>query len=308
MHLAVPALATLGTGPLIAHYFGHLSLAGFVANPLIVPLVGFVVVPLGLGIGFLSVIAPELGLFVVWCCGETVVPHRLDGRYLRALAAGQFCRAFAECLGSRALYGLLLFGTFALRKRIHLRRAVCARADRCSERAAPIGGASAMQRQELRVTHLNVGQGDAAVVELPGSKVFLIDAGGTASGGFRYGGRHRCAFSAFAEDSQSRLSCGQPSANRPLRRHAHDRQRIRAERILVRRGQRPNPPLRGSGGDAGKIARSRALLCTTAKHAELSSRSGFALFIRRRSKPREGSVVVRLEYGKFAPFIRQRYR
>ncbi len=54
MHLAVPVLATLGTGPLIAHYFGHLSLAGFVANPLIVPLVGFVVVPLGLGIGFLS--------------------------------------------------------------------------------------------------------------------------------------------------------------------------------------------------------------------------------------------------------------
>ena len=33
MHLAVPLLATLGTGPLIAHYFGHLSLAGFVANP-----------------------------------------------------------------------------------------------------------------------------------------------------------------------------------------------------------------------------------------------------------------------------------
>ena len=40
-HLAVPLLATLGTGPLIAHYFGNLSLAGFVTNPLIVPLVGF---------------------------------------------------------------------------------------------------------------------------------------------------------------------------------------------------------------------------------------------------------------------------
>src|SRR5258707_13246140 len=65
MHLAVPVLATLGTGPLIAHYFGHLSLAGFFANPLIVPLVGFVVVPLGLGIGFLSVVVPVLGLFVV---------------------------------------------------------------------------------------------------------------------------------------------------------------------------------------------------------------------------------------------------
>ena len=53
-HLAVPLLATLGTGPLIAHYFGNLSLAGFVTNPLIVPLVGFVVVPLGLAVGFLT--------------------------------------------------------------------------------------------------------------------------------------------------------------------------------------------------------------------------------------------------------------
>jgi len=31
-------------------------------------------------------------------------------------------------------------------------------------------------RKELRVTHLNVGQGDAAIVELPNSQVLLIDA------------------------------------------------------------------------------------------------------------------------------------
>ena len=43
------------------------------------------------------------------------------------------------------------------------------------------------QRKELRVTHLNVGQGDAAVLELPGSKVMLIDAGGTAVGDFDTG-------------------------------------------------------------------------------------------------------------------------
>src|SRR5437667_12151982 len=57
---------TLGTGPLIAHYFGHLSLAGFVSNPLIVPLVGFVVVPLGLMIGFLSLALPTAAGALVW--------------------------------------------------------------------------------------------------------------------------------------------------------------------------------------------------------------------------------------------------
>jgi competence protein ComEC len=42
-------------------------------------------------------------------------------------------------------------------------------------------------RKELRVTHLNVGQGDAAVVELPRSKVLVIDAGGAPLGDFDTG-------------------------------------------------------------------------------------------------------------------------
>ncbi len=42
-------------------------------------------------------------------------------------------------------------------------------------------------RQELRVTYLNVGQGDAVVVEFPGAKTLLIDAGGTATGEFDTG-------------------------------------------------------------------------------------------------------------------------
>jgi competence protein ComEC len=39
----------------------------------------------------------------------------------------------------------------------------------------------------LRITHLNVSQGDAAVVELPGGKVLVIDAGGSAVGDFDTG-------------------------------------------------------------------------------------------------------------------------
>jgi competence protein ComEC len=65
-HFLVPLLATIGTGPLIAHYFGHLSLAGFVANPVIVPLVGFIVVPIGLMVGFLAVVAPQAAPFITW--------------------------------------------------------------------------------------------------------------------------------------------------------------------------------------------------------------------------------------------------
>ncbi|MDP6560514.1 MAG: MBL fold metallo-hydrolase, partial [Candidatus Binatia bacterium] len=42
-------------------------------------------------------------------------------------------------------------------------------------------------RNDLRVTYLSVGYGDAAVVEFPGSKVLLIDAGGSSPQGWDSG-------------------------------------------------------------------------------------------------------------------------
>ena len=56
--ILVPVFATLGTGPVVAHHFGYLSLAGFIANPLLVPLVGFFIVPAGLFMGFLCLFFP----------------------------------------------------------------------------------------------------------------------------------------------------------------------------------------------------------------------------------------------------------
>jgi competence protein ComEC len=58
--------------------------------------------------------------------------------------------------------------------------------------AAALAGAAALvalaswnrPRGELRVTFLSVGQGDAAVVEFPGQRVLLVDAGGRAFGDF----------------------------------------------------------------------------------------------------------------------------
>ena len=60
LSVLVPVFATLGTGPVVAHHFGTLSLAGFIANPLLVPLVGFFIVPAGLLTGFLCLFAPAV--------------------------------------------------------------------------------------------------------------------------------------------------------------------------------------------------------------------------------------------------------
>jgi competence protein ComEC len=185
VHLAVPLLATLGTGPLIAHYFGHLSLAGFIANPLVVPLVGFIVVPLGLIIGFFAVLAPQAGLLFAGMAEKLVGLTAWLVHLFANLPLANFGVPSPNALEIALLYGLLV-GFFAFTKRAH----------RMTVLAIGVGLLTVDgfywwnerdQRKELRITHLNVGQGDAAVVELPGSKVMLIDAGGTAVGDFDTG-------------------------------------------------------------------------------------------------------------------------
>ena len=185
MHLAVPLLATLGTGPLIAHYFGHVSLAGFVANPLIVPLVGFIVVPLGLLIGFFAVLAPATGILFVgvaeWLLSVTAWLVQL----LTRLPFANLAVPSPNALEIALLYGLLV-SLFAFKKNVH-RMAALALGVALLVADGSYWWHERYQRKGLRVTHLNVGQGDAAVVELPGSKVMLIDAGGAAIGDFDTG-------------------------------------------------------------------------------------------------------------------------
>ena len=185
LHLAVPLFATLGTGPLVAHYFGHLSLAGFVANPIIVPLVGFVVVPLGLVTGFLSLIWPPAAEVLLWIAeyllSSTLWLVRLFAHLPLANIAVPVPNPFEVTVLYLFIVSLFLLG----RNRFAIVGVVV---------FALILGADGFYwwherwaRKHLRVTHLNVGQGDAAVVELPRSKVLVIDAGGTALGEFDTG-------------------------------------------------------------------------------------------------------------------------
>ena len=185
MHLAVPLLATLGTGPLIAHYFGHLSLAGFVANPLVVPLVGFVVVPLGLVIGFLAVIAPGIGSWLAHLAEYLVSVTAWSVALFARLPLANIGVPSPNAWEIAALYGLLIC-LFALKHRAH-RLTVLGLGLVLFTVDGSYWWVERYRRNELRVTHLNVGQGDAAVVELPNAQTLVIDAGGAATGEFDTG-------------------------------------------------------------------------------------------------------------------------
>ncbi|HXG51651.1 MAG TPA: DNA internalization-related competence protein ComEC/Rec2 [candidate division Zixibacteria bacterium] len=185
MRLAVPLLATLGTGPLVAHYFGHLSIAGFVANPIVVPLVGLVVVPLGLSIGFLFLTFPALAAPLVGVA-ETLLAATLRlVNFFAGLPGATLAVPSPNAAEVCGLYALIL-ALLALGKN---RRAVVFAALAAAALAADAAywWRERWHRNELRVTYLNVGQGDAAVVEFPGSRVLVVDAGGRAFGDFDTG-------------------------------------------------------------------------------------------------------------------------
>jgi competence protein ComEC len=185
LHLAIPLFATLGTGPLIAHYFGHLSLAGFVANPIVVPLVGFVVVPLGLMTGFLSLTLPSAAEMLLWPAEYLLSATLWLVRLFARLPLANIAVPVPNLFEVTTLYLFIVALFFVGRSRFAIFALVVL--------GLVLGGDAfywwreRWDRKDLRVTHVNVGQGDAAVVELPRSKVLVIDAGGTALGDFDTG-------------------------------------------------------------------------------------------------------------------------
>jgi competence protein ComEC len=164
---------------MIAYHFGQLSLAGFLSNPLIVPLVGFVIVPLGLLIGFLSLLAPILTLPLLWLTDSLLVMTLETVRLLAGLPWANIATPSPNLAEITVLYGLLC-SLFAVRRKMHL-YIVCSAVAVTALASGYYWHEQRRNRSDLRVTFLNVGHGDAAVVEFPRSKVLLIDAGGAAS-------------------------------------------------------------------------------------------------------------------------------
>lgn len=182
--LVVAASALVGTAPLTAWHFQQVSLMGLLANPLVIPLFGSAVVVLGLA-------------------GACVEPATPDGAAALFRVAGLLLRpgvALVEWLGrpswasldvSRpspgelALVYVLLVAAILPWGRAAWRLAVAAS-------VALLVDAGLWVRERwapgvLRVAFLDVGQGDAAVAELPDGRVLVVDAGGFAGSGFDTG-------------------------------------------------------------------------------------------------------------------------
>lgn len=197
--LRLTLAATLGTAPLVAYHFHYLSLISPLANLVVAPLIGFGIIPLALLSSFVFLFtgqylfAPVVGMLtdlslalVAWTADIPFasVPVPSFPLVLLIVFYGFFLVYFAGRSGMRSPASADdTENTGRFPKRLFLIPIlpflVCA--------VVRTAGT-----KDLAITFLDVGQGDAAVIELPDRKTIVVDTGRTGKevlGFLRYSGK-----------------------------------------------------------------------------------------------------------------------
>lgn len=170
-------VVTMVTLPLVAYYFNQMPWLGLFTNVAAVPVMGTLLVPIGLVAGIWQILAGgtllPLASLNQWLLEQFVAAIRL----LSMLPGGEWHVAAPSLLTIVLFYGCLGL--------------VWQRTGRVAWRVAAGAGLFLLlfwwawsprlfpDGEHFRVTFLDVGQGDSAVVELPDGQVVLIDGGAT---------------------------------------------------------------------------------------------------------------------------------
>jgi len=170
-------VVTAVTLPLVAHYFNQLPWLGLFTNMIAVPVMGILLVPIGLAAGIWQIVVGgtvlPLALLNQW-----LLEHFLAAvRIVSMLPGGEWHVAAPSVLTILLFYGFLglmwqRVGSAAFRLTAGAGALLVLLWWAWSPRVFLDG-------DRFRVTFLDVGQGDSAVVELPDGQVILIDGGAT---------------------------------------------------------------------------------------------------------------------------------
>ncbi len=174
--IVVSFVAILGTAPILAYHFNHISIIGIVANVLVIPLIGFLALPLGLLSSLMIPISKVLAIGLI-NVGELVLGLALHIiGFLSALPWGSF-RISTPTTLEITLFYTLIFLLFNVRRWRWIRYIL------------PLVILLGLFDQiyyyyithyssKLRVTFLDVGHGNSALVQFPRGRNMLIDGGG----------------------------------------------------------------------------------------------------------------------------------
>jgi len=186
MGLAVVCLAAqIFLLPLIVHYFHRVSPLALFANITTIPLLGFWIIPAGLLAALLLPFSPFLATLLLQTGATGLHAMMAIIRFWSQLPFASFWM-FTPNILETGLFYALIFCIFFLRKWHWTKPALVVV---CAAIFLDTGYwvYSTTFRHQLRVTFLDVGQGNAALVEFPGGKRMVIDGGGFPVSGFDVG-------------------------------------------------------------------------------------------------------------------------
>lgn len=176
--LMIPIIATLGTAPIVLYYFDRISIIGPMTNLVVVPLVGFAVLPLALVSALVLPVLP-------WVAG--LMMHSAD--FILGIVVW-LVEIFARLphasimpikpsLIEIFLYYAIVFALFNIRKKAF--KWILAGCVIACVIDAGWWINLRVYNPDLRVTVLDVGQSNAALVEFPNGPCMLVDGGGLSS-------------------------------------------------------------------------------------------------------------------------------
>ncbi len=174
--VCVSIFAVMGTAPLVMRYFNQISWAGPLANLVVVPAVGMLVVPFGLA-GVLLAPLTDVLCRICW----HVAAFGLDGLLWLVEKVAHLTFSASITVTPTFLELTLYYALFALMFLIKHRRVRYA-GMAIVMTVAVLDGAYWVQRRfypsRMTVTAVDVGQGSANVLQLPGGAVVVVDGGG----------------------------------------------------------------------------------------------------------------------------------